>query len=76
MDQWEKSPEINKPTHMFNLFSTKVQKQFSGAKESPLKKKKKQMVLGQLNMHVPKTGLDLYLTLYTKMNSNTSLALM
>lgn len=61
---------------MVNLFSTKVQKQFSGAKESPLKKKKKQMVLGQLNMHVPKTGLDLYLTLYTKMNSNTSLALM
>ena len=26
---------------MVNLFSTKVQKQFSGAKESPLKKKKK-----------------------------------
>ena len=32
MDQWEKSPEINKLTHMFNLFSTKEEKIYNEKK--------------------------------------------
>ena len=65
----------NKTLCLWSVYFQQRYKNNSVGEKRALKKKRKQTVLGQLNMHVPQTSLGLYLTLYTKMNSNTSLTL-